>query len=245
MKKLLLWDIDGTLLDTGGAGTRAMDLAFQEVFSIEGAFQGIRMSGKTDTEIMKEALRKHSIAVDGKIPVLIDAYIGHLKTEIERPTPQKGLKPGVIEALSALSRIDGVATGLLTGNLEEGARLKLAAFGLNRFFPAGAFGSDHEDRNRLLPVAAGRFALMHMRPVFFRDCVVIGDTPRDIACAKPYGAVAFSVATGRYSVSDLKDAGADAVMEDLSDTEEFMRRLNLLGCLAWPDEIFPTPPIGE
>lgn len=225
--RLLLFDIDGTIMDSGRAGTRALNAAFLKYFSVENAFDGIRMSGKTDTEIMREALVKHRIATDGNIPLLMDIYVESLKKEISIPNPARHLKPGVKEALQALSGRKNIALGLLTGNIEQGARLKLSAFGLNKYFPFGAFGSDSEDRNLLLPVAVRRFNALFNSSAEYADCVVIGDTPRDISCAKPYGAFAFCVATGSYTVQELKAAGADCVMPDLSDTEQFIKNLNL------------------
>jgi len=224
--KFLLWDIDGTLLSSGGAGTRAMDLAFEEIFSVKDAFKGIRMSGKTDPEIMKEALIRHSIAPDGKLPLLMDTYVKHLKLEISNPN--KMLMPGIEEALKALLLTEGFRLGLLTGNIERGARIKLSAFALNGFFPVGAFGSDDEDRNKLLPIAVKRFNSLYGADLPFKDCVVIGDTPRDIACAKPYGAHAVCVATGKYSEDELRAAGADMAFGDLSDTKTFLRGLSLI-----------------
>ncbi len=118
--------------------------------------------------------------------------------------------------------------GLLTGNLEQGARIKLGVFGLNEYFPTGAFGSDHEDRNKLLPIAVERFNILSGSQFDYTDCVIIGDTPRDVACAKPYNAVCIAVATGPYGAGSLVDAGADVVVEDLSDTEHFLNILYFL-----------------
>jgi phosphoglycolate phosphatase len=225
--KLVLFDIDGTLMDSGGAGTRAMDLAFRELFSIDNAFGGIRMAGKTDMQIMKEALSGKGLSVDdGLIPEATAAYVRHLKAEIINDG--KRLKPGVLELLGLLASMREVRLGLLTGNIEEGARVKLGAFGLLDYFsmgngpsPAralvGAFGSDHEDRNMLLPLAIRKFASLSGLQVDCRDCIVVGDTPRDVQCAKPYGALAVGVATGPYGAEELARAGADLVMEDLTD----------------------------
>lgn len=130
--------------------------------------------------------------------------------------------PGIREALGGLSAQKGFTLGLLTGNIEEGARIKLDFFGLNSFFETGAFGDDDEDRNRLLPIAVDKLYRHSSLKVDFRDCIVVGDTPRDVSCSKPYGAFSVAVATGPYSTGTLSDAGADVVFEDLSDTEAFM-----------------------
>jgi phosphoglycolate phosphatase len=224
--KLLLWDIDGTLMSSGGAGTRAMDRAFHEVFSVRGAFRGIRMSGKTDPEIWREALEKHGFIPDGKLPLLMEIYVKHLKFEISNPN--KMLMPGIREALQKLHLMEDFSLGLLTGNIERGARIKLEAFLINHYFPVGAFGSDDEDRNKLLPIAVQRFNAFYNANLAPKDCIVIGDTPRDIACARPYGAHAVCVATGRFGQEDLRAAGADIVFGDLSDTGAFLRGLNLI-----------------
>lgn len=217
---LILFDIDGTLIDSGEAGTRSLNIAFRELFSIENAFEDISMAGKTDIQIMKEGLLKHGIYADGNLPRIIESYLKNLKREIDNP--RRHLKPGIRELLGRLSEIDGIHLGLLTGNLEEGARIKLEPFGLNRYFPSGAFGSDHEDRNLLLPVAIERFKILTGKRFKPENCIVIGDTPRDIYCAKPYGARCIAVATGPYSPESLKSAGADVVFENLGNTEEVL-----------------------
>ena len=223
--QLLLFDIDGTLVDSGGAGVRALDQAFRDVLAIDNAFRNVSMAGKTDMQIVREGLIKHGISSDnGIIPQITDAYISHLSIELSNS--DKHLKPGIIEALEALkARQDRYMIGLLTGNFEQGARLKLESFGLNSYFATGAFGSDHEDRNKLLPIAVERFRIISGRDFDFGDCIVIGDTPRDVLCAKPYNATSIAVATGPYSPSSLVAAGADVVVDDLSDTEHFLNIL--------------------
>lgn len=223
--KLVLFDIDGTLLESGGAGTRALNYAFRDVFSVENAFEGIRMSGKTDIEIIKEAMARRDGAHEDKIPPFIEAYLKHLRVEIENPL--RRLKPGVDKAINILNVLDGAGLGLLTGNIEEGARIKLEPFGLNEYFSIGAFGSDNEDRVKLFPIAVERFCCRFRVDVKYKDCVVIGDTPRDIACAKPYGAFTLAVATGSYTATELLTSGADLVMTDLADTGFLLRALNL------------------
>ncbi len=226
--KLILFDIDGTLVDTGGAGSRALDIVFMEYFSIKNAFRDINMSGKTDTQIIKEGLTAHNLPLDNRyIADIVVLYLKTLSREINND--RKRTMPGVREALSALTNDNGsYYLGLLTGNIEQGARIKLSPFDLNKYFPFGAFGSDDEDRNKLLPYATKRFSLIYNKEIDFTNCIIVGDTPRDIDCAKPYGAYCIAVATGYYSTSRLRDAGADVVMEDLSDTEEFIKSLKRL-----------------
>lgn len=212
---LILFDIDGTLIDSGGAGTRSLNLAFKKLFAIENAFHGISMAGKTDTQIMKEGLMKHGISTDGNLSAVTDSYLKHLQKEINND--RKHIKPGVHEILKKLNLIRDLALGLLTGNIESGARIKLEPFRLNAYFPTGAFGSDDEDRNNLLPIAVNRFEELFQRRIEIDHCIIVGDTPRDVECAHIYGAMCFGVATGPYSYDDLLEAGADYVMQDLSD----------------------------
>jgi phosphoglycolate phosphatase len=221
--RLILFDIDGTLIDSGGAGTRSLNLAFEKVFSIEEAFHGISMAGKTDTQIIKEGLIKHGLTTDGNLGAVIDSYLKHLRKEINND--RKHVKPGVHEILGKLSFMKDAALGLLTGNLEPGARIKLEPFNLNKHFPAGAFGSDDEDRNRLLPIAIKRFEELYQQKIGHDECVVIGDTPLDVHCAKIYGAMCIGVATGPYPIDTLIEAGADHVVKDLSDHQNLLQFL--------------------
>lgn len=224
--KLLLFDIDGTLMSSGGAGTMSMNLAFDEVFSIPHLFKGIRMAGKTDIQIMKEGLKKHNLdSGNGVIPSLCDSYIRHLQVEINNP--KKHLYPGVTETLSAMSVMEDVCLGLLTGNLEAGARIKLGAFNLNRHFQLGAFGSDDEDRNMLLPVAMDKFRSIYNKAIAFSDCIVIGDTPRDVECAKIHGAYSIAVATGPYTYESLAVSGADLVLGNMSYMDSALNKTSL------------------
>jgi len=194
---------------------QALDLAMKDLFSIENGFNGISMAGKTDTQIIKEGLIKHSIAADGNVEVIIKAYLKHLGEQINND--RKHVKPGIYELLENLNRGKEPGLGLLTGNLEQGARIKLEPFRLNGYFPAGAFGSDDEDRNNLLPIAVYRFEKLFQTEIKTENCIIVGDTPRDVECAHVYGAMCIGVATGPYSFEDLVKAGADYVFEDLSD----------------------------
>jgi len=213
--RLVLFDIDATLIDSGGAGIRSLNSSFQELFSLENAFDGIRMAGKTDTEIIRECLLKHNISIDGNLDAVSSAYLKHLHKEIQND--RKHVKPGVYELLEHLSTKKNVGLGLLTGNLEQGARIKLESFNLNKYFPTGAFGSDDGDRNNLLPIAVKRFEALYQQRIEIDNCIIIGDTPRDVACAHIYHAVCIGVATGPYSFEELVEAGADYVLRDLSN----------------------------
>jgi len=214
--RLVLFDIDETLIDSGRAGTRALNRAFLDLFGIEDAFRHIRMAGMTDIQIMKEGLRVHGLSsMDGEVDAIVRKYLEYLAQEIDNPW--RRVKPGVFDLLEALKK-EGIPFGLLTGNLEEGARIKLRPFGLDRYFPAGAFGSDDEDRDRLLPIAIKRFSMLGI-DVSPERCVIIGDTPRDVKCAMIHGAGSIAVATGPYTRESLLDAGADLVVDTLKETE--------------------------
>ncbi len=225
--KFLLFDIDGTLISAGGSGTRSLNLAFRDIFGIEDAFRNFSMGGKTDPLIVKEGLAKHGIPnSNGVVPHVLESYLSHLRIEIQNN--KRHLKPGILEALNALKNMPQYTVGLLTGNLEAGARIKLEAFGIYDRFLCGAFGSDHEDRNLLLPVAARRFREKKQLEIDFSRCVIIGDTPRDVACAKPYGASCIAVATGPYKRAELEETAADAVMDNLGNTAHFLDTLSRL-----------------
>jgi phosphoglycolate phosphatase len=219
MKRLTLFDIDGTLITAGGAGTRSMNIAFRELFGIKNAFRNIAMAGKTDIQIIKEGLKTQGLPYrDGNVGRMTEKYIDFLKIEINNP--ERALKRGVQDALILLQEMN-VSIGLLTGNLREGALIKLGACGIDHYFIDGAFGSDHEDRDKLLPIAIEKFSARgyHFSP---QQCVVIGDTPRDVQCAKIHGACCIAVASGPYSKEDLLMTEADAVVHSLAETDAYM-----------------------
>jgi phosphoglycolate phosphatase len=225
MKRFVLFDIDGTLIDPAGAGRRSVTQAFNTVLSISDAFAGIAMDGKTDIEIIKEGLSAHGLPAGERIMFsIVSEYVKNLKKEIKKKT--KHLMPGVHELLNALHETDGCWLGLLTGNIQQGARIKLGAFSLNGYFPVGAFGDDHEDRNRLLPVAIENLKKSKGITIDFRDCIVVGDTPLDVQCAKPYGATSIAVATGPQRYDELLRTDADYVLKDLTDAVELFRSLS-------------------
>ncbi len=219
--KFILFDIDGTLIDSGGAGVKALNRAFEEMFSVADAFRSISMAGKTDLQILTEGMKLHDVpSSNGNVPGFFESYISHLRNTID--ATEGHVKAGIREALAALEDSDQCILGLLTGNIEQGSMIKLEAFGLNRYFEIGAYGNDDADRNMLLPIAREKLRKSRDLDIDYRNCVVIGDTPRDVECSKPYGAYSIGVATGPYSFSRLEEAGADAVFYDLSDTTSFL-----------------------
>jgi phosphoglycolate phosphatase len=226
LSHIILFDIDGTLVLTGGAGGRAMRRAFREVFDIEGGFDGIPMSGRTDLSIIRDALKQAGLVHDnGPIARLRDRYVQHLAEALQEPHPRKLIMPGVRELLDVLQRRDDVFLALLTGNFMRSAQLKLEHFDLWRYFRCGAFADDAEDRNQLLPVALER-AARHGAPALPPEqVIVVGDTPLDVECAAASGARAVAVATGSADVATLRACGADVVFEDLTDTSAFLALL--------------------
>lgn len=215
MNKFVLFDIDGTLIDPGGAGKRSLIKAFYEMFSIRDPFTGITTAGKTDTQIIREGLSIHGLPCgDGILTSIVSQYIENLEIEIDNK--RKHVMPGAVELLNALKAMDGYWLGLLTGNIERGARIKLGAFDLNKYFPIGAFGDDDEDRNGLLPIAVEKLREMTNIDIPYSDCIVIGDTPKDVQCSKLFGATSIVVSTGPYSYESLLETGADSVIKDLT-----------------------------
>ncbi len=220
--KLVLFDIDGTVLLSDGAGKRAVRRAMVEVFGTPGP-DSHRFDGKTDPQIVRELQRLAGHPddhIDEHLPRALGRYVELLSEELERPGHKSYTLPGVPELLDALEARDDVMLGLLTGNVIDGARAKLAAVGIDPDrFVVGAYGSDHETRAQLPSIARQRILDAQGHEFVGHDIVVIGDTPSDIHCGQSIGVRAIGVATGHYSVSDLLDCGAYAAFDDLSDTQ--------------------------
>lgn len=228
MPKLVLFDIDGTLVLTGGAGLRAMNRACQEMLGHAEILDGIPVAGRTDWIILHDALKQIGRDMDdGLFAALRDRYLERLPDEMKlRGRGVNGVMPGIRELLDALQARPDVHLGLLTGNFERGARIKLEHFDLWRYFRCGAFGDDSPDRNALVPFALQRAEACGIPPVSSSDVLVVGDTPHDVACALAADAVPVAVATGSSSIEQLRASGADIVFQDLSDTQAFLRLLD-------------------
>ena len=227
-RKIVLFDIDGTILWTDGAGRRAVFQALKEHFGETGPGQH-EFDGKTDPQIVRELLSHAGVAesdIDERLHLVLDSYLSLLRAELQGADHGNHVFPGVRELLVALEARDDVLLGLLTGNIRPGARAKLAAVGISPDrFHVGAFGSDHHERPELPEIARQRAEALLGTPVSGRDVVVIGDTPADIACGVGIGARSIGVATGRYSVEQLRACNAAAVFPDLADTEAVVRAI--------------------
>lgn len=226
--RLVLFDIDGTLLLSAGAGKRAIHRALREVFGGIGPADYF-FDGKTDQQIVRELMRLEGHAderIDADMARVLDRYLHLLDEELRAPGRRAYPLPGVPELLDVLETHRGVTLGLLTGNLEPGARAKLGAAGIDfARFKVGAFGSDHEHRPELPAIARDRARVMLGIDVAGDSIVVIGDTPADLTCGQSLGARAIGVATGRYRVHELEEYRPMAVFEDLSDTGAVVRSI--------------------
>jgi len=223
--KVLLFDIDGTLIHSGGAGKRAFVDTLRVAFGIEDELTDIPFSGKTDPLIIREIFTKHRIEpTPGHFDLFLGKYVTCLEQIIADP---KGLVfPGIREILDECFDDPRILLGLLTGNIHRGAQIKLAHYQLYHYFAFGAFGDDHEDRNEIARIAHERSRKKSGREIHPSDIYVIGDTPRDIACGCAIGARTVAVATGRYTVEELREHNPDLLFENLRDTGRFLGHVN-------------------
>lgn len=227
--KLLLFDIDGTLLTMAGAGMRALGHAVREVFGFDFEGSGIRPHGRTDPLIVGELLVQKGIPLSewpaSRQSELWSLYADFFPEEIERTRSQHRLEAGVPALLETLHGDDRYRLGILTGNLHSTARLKLAHFALERYFPIGAYACDCAERGRLGPIALER-ARRHYGVDFQPSQTwLIGDTEHDIRAARAFGAKAMAVATGGFPLAVLQEHLPDVVLEDLSDTQAVLQAL--------------------
>lgn len=225
MRTLVLFDIDGTLLLSGGAGARALDRAFSALHGVEGAMEGIRLGGKTDPAIVREMFRQRLDRAPSaaELSTLFDAYLPLLTEEVAA-SPGFVVMPGIESLLGRLAQRADLLVGLVTGNLEPAARIKLARPGFNHHFRFGGFGSDSEDRDRLtqLGVERGRAIAERADP----RVVVVGDTPHDVQAARHVGAYSIAVATGMTPYDALAAAAPDLLLRDLADPSPLLAALD-------------------
>jgi len=221
--KLLLFDIDMTLINTAGAGKTAMETTFVRLFSATNGLNQISFAGRTDRAILRDALAVNDLAWSTeREDAFKRMYFDLLQAELSQPGKNARVLPGIAEILDELRSESRVVLALLTGNWQEGARIKLGHFGLYDYFRFGAFADDSEFRNDLPAVAAQRYREQTGKSVAQEDIYVIGDTPLDVACAKSYGAQSIAVATGFFSPDELRESQPDYLFDDLSDRKRFM-----------------------
>ena len=218
-RRLVLFDIDGTILSASRASARAFEVALREVFGTVGDAAHYDYSGKTDPQIVRELMQSAGFAdaeIEGRRPLALERYRERLADSMQPGDVRE--KPGVRALLEALESDARVTLGLLTGNIEPNARLKLAPLDANRFFPFGAFGSDHEDRYRLPAIAVERARATVGVSFTGPEVVIVGDSIHDVLCGRDLGVRAVAVATGKTSSERLAGVSPDALLADFSDT---------------------------
>lgn len=215
MAEAVLFDIDGTLLVTGGAGAVAWQRAFRELHGVEADIDEHTHAGMTDPEIV-EIIFREVVGREGTEPErakVVAGYLSHLAEAVEESSGYR-VMPGIEEALPRLAG-EGVLLGLVTGNIEAAAHIKLARGDLNRFFAFGGYGSDARDRTELTKKALERGAEIAGQPLDPAATIAVGDTPRDVTAGHGAGIAVVGVATGAYSVEQLSEAGADWAIDDV------------------------------
>ncbi|MCX7747344.1 MAG: HAD hydrolase-like protein [Clostridia bacterium] len=221
MNYLLIWDIDGTLIQGRGLGRKAMEKAFFEIYGIQDALKEIHMSGMLDTVIFENALNHHNIKnQDGTL--FYEKYFDYLDKEVKSLTKPIDA-PGVLELLIKLQGFKHIYNVLGTGNIEKGARIKLSAHDMNQYFPAGGFSKEEKERWQVIFQAVNN-AKKHFDTEFMpENTYVIGDTPKDIDCGKKLGYKTIAVSTGVYSLEELSSCNPDFLFKDLSQSESFLK----------------------
>jgi phosphoglycolate phosphatase len=220
MPKLVLFDIDETMVSSHGAGRRALERALSSVYERPISLEGHSLSGKTDPQICFEALADYGFETDSIVKMLdkvFAAYLPALQDEVTRSAEFK-VHVGVVDLLEKLKTNNDACLGLLTGNIEPGAKVKLARFGLHSYFAMGAFGSDSHNRMELPAVAHKRGSEVFKREFEPSDLVIIGDARNDVLCAKGYGAKSIAVATGKTTKDTLAALEPDYLFDSLEHT---------------------------
>lgn len=219
--KLLLFDIDGTLLSASGAATKAADMAFEKFYSVKNVMTGIRSDGKTDPLILKEMFNNglNRDYFEHEADLVFNEYLHLLNTELSNGS-KIILMPGIDLLLNILSARDDILLGVATGNIEQGAWIKLRHGGLNRFFDFGGFGSDSHNRELLIRKAMERSQDFYGGNI--TEVFVIGDTPFDIIHGRAAGAITVGVSTGHYTYGQLSEYSPDYLFHDLTDSAAFL-----------------------
>lgn len=219
MARLFLFDIDGTLIDSNGAGGAAILDAAEEHFGIQrDQLPPLQLAGSTDPAIAMDVFgHMNLVHTPEEILAFLDRYLSHLQRRLQAEDFSGYTLPGVAELLQALRGESEAHLGLLTGNVRRGAVIKLSRHGLYEHFIEGGFGSDHHDRNELGPVALKRMQEATGATYHIDDVIVIGDTPKDIRCAEAFGAKCLAVATGQYSHAELSALKPWRCIESFAD----------------------------
>jgi len=219
---LFLFDIDLTLIRSGGAGLRSLQAAFMELYEIPNVTQGYSPHGKLDRQIFEDLLAACGLKVTEQTIATVEVhYLENLAQQIKgHPAPE--LMPGVPDVLDFLEAQPGCDLALLTGNLRQGGMIKLSPFGLGRYFPIGAFASDHSERPALVRIARDQALEHYGRTYADREVYVIGDSPRDVDCAQKAGVVSVAVAAGDHDRATLGALGPDLLLDDLCNPQALL-----------------------
>lgn len=221
--QIVLFDIDGTLIASGGAGKAALEAALASEFGIDQLIEKLSLSGRTDRAIVRDIFHMHGIDDSAdNWQRMTTGYLRHLPIHLAQRTGC--ILPGIAALLGQLSRRPSTALGLLTGNTRQGARVKLGHFGLADYFPFGGFGDEHLDRDSVARDALAEARRLH-GDVSAERVWVVGDTPLDVQCARHIGAKVVAVATGWHTLEELTEYGPDMLVADLSDPEPLFRLL--------------------
>ena len=219
--KIILYDIDGTLLSMSGIGFEALRRAWLEVHGVDIEKSGIIPDGRTDSGMFTEIADFFSIK-ERDFTTVTEKYVSILSESLRADEGKAKLLPGADRILKVLAGAEGIVQGLLTGNIYEGARVKLEHFGLFDYFMFGAFGDTHDDRNSLAMFALMRLRHLYGKGVSGKDLIIVGDTPWDVRCGKSIGAVTVGVTTGKYGRDDLEPEEPDVILDDLADCAGFV-----------------------
>jgi phosphoglycolate phosphatase-like HAD superfamily hydrolase len=226
--KLLLFDIDGTLMVTRGTGRNAMEISVRDVIGRPVSTRGVDFSGRTDPQILRDILLQNGLTeeeADGALDAILKRFVEVFEATFEPALAR--VMPGVHRLLDRLAERDDVQLALLTGNLEATAYMKVDGIGLQGYFPFGAFGSDHPDRYQLPPFALRRAESHTARRYEGKDVVIIGDTKHDILCGRSLNVFSVAVTTGHHDRATLAVHEPDLLLDDLSDAEAFIDRVIL------------------
>ena len=225
--RVLLFDIDGTLIYGHGVGHQSLVRAMQDVFGTAGTHEEYDWRGNTDPRIVRDLMRHAGIpeeTIAARLPECFDRYVRYLEESLANGH-RIDVLPGIAKLLPALVACSDALVGLLTGNVERGAFSKLRPAGLLPYFRVGAYGSDDPDRRRLPSIARGRIRTLTGLDIDFADITIIGDTPLDVDCARACGARAVAVATGQHSISELAACDPDDIFPSFADAEAALRAL--------------------